>query len=298
MEKEKKIVSLVNLAGNLFLFLIKIFIGLLTGSIALLADAINSLSDIFTSAITLIAVRISCKEPDKEHPFGHERAESISGLITGILIIVIGLELIREGTIKLVFGNTIQLGFLAVTVLLITMAVKSILAVYTKKTAEKTRSTALNAISEDSKADVLISFAALIGVIGAMNNYNFLDPLMALVISVYVIWNGMKIALDNSNQLIGKAPSKELIEKIKEKAMEVKGVKGVHDIKGQCVGNSVQVEIHIELDERISIQEGHSIGKNVQYSVESMKEINRAFIHLDPFKQSYFWNSGKLSRKK
>jgi len=292
-EKEKKFVSVVNLAGNIFLFLIKIFIGLLTGSVALLADSFNSLSDIFSSLIALIAVKISGKKPDKCHPFGHNRAESIAGLAIGILIAVIGFEIAKEGVIKLVFGNQIQFGFIALIVLIITIALKLFLGFYNKKVGEKSKSMALLALSKDAFADVLISAAALIGIFGAINGFPFLDPLMALIISIYVLWNGIKIGLENSGQLMGKAPSKELIEKIEKKAMEIEGVKGVHDIKAQYLGVLVQAEIHIVVDERISVQKAHLIGKNVQYSVEAMEEIDRAFIHLDPFKGSYLWSNKK-----
>lgn len=297
-EKEKKFVSLVNLAGNIFLFLIKIFVGALTGSFALIADSLNSFSDIFSSAITLIAVKISGKKADSDHPFGHERAENIAGLIIGILVLVIGIDLIREGITKIIFGTEIRFGFLAVIVLIITIAVKVFLAFFTQKTGKKTNSMALIAVSKDSFADVLISFTALTGVIGAVYGFGFLDPLMAVIISFYIIWNGIKIALDNSNQLIGKAPSTKVIEEIKEKALNVEGVKGIHEIRAQQLGNTVQVEIHVVVDENISAQESHSIEKSVQYSIESMKEINRAFVHVDLFKSDYFWNNEKLSGKK
>jgi cation diffusion facilitator family transporter len=297
-EKEKKLVSLANLSGNIFLFLIKVFIGLITGSFALIADSLNSLSDVLSSIITLVAVKVSHKKADECHPFGHQRVESIAGLIIGIIIILIGVELIKESFLKIILGNEIKFGFTAITVLLITIAVKLMLSFYTKKTGEKTKSMALIAMGEDSKTDVLISVTALIGVFGAMNNYNFLDPLMALIISVYIIASGIKIATQNSNQLIGKAPPTELIKKIERKAMEIEGVKGVHEIKAQYLGVVVQVELHVVVNENISIQKAHSIGKNVQYAIESMQEIDRAFIHLDPFKASYFWNNEKLSEKK
>jgi len=294
MKEEKKFVSLVNLAGNIFLFLIKIFIGALTGSFALLADAVNSFSDIFSSTLTLITVRVSGKKPDEGHPFGHQRTESITGLIIGILVAVVGIELIKEGILKLVYGTEIRFGLIAVAVLAITIALKLVLAFYTKRTGEKTKSMALLAVSEDSKADVIISFTALIGVFAAVNGYYFLDPLMALVISVYIIYSGIRIARENSNQLIGKAPPKKVIEEIKRKAMEVKGVKNVHGIKAQYLGVSVQLEIHAVVDESISIQQAHSIGKNVQYALESMEEIDRAFVHVDPFSSAHFWNNEKL----
>ncbi len=295
--KEKKIISLLNLSGNVFLFLIKIFIGVLTGSFALIADSLNSLSDVFSSLIALISVKFSCKKPDNCHPFGHERIESITGLIIGIIVAVIGVELIKESIIKIILGNEIKSGFLAVIVLLITIIVKLVLAFFTKKSSDKTKSIALFAIAEDSKLDVLISFTALIGVIGAIKGYLILDPLMALIIAFFVIWNGIKIGIKSSNQLIGKAPSEKIIKKIKLKAIEVKGVKGVHHIKAQYLGSLVQVEIHIVINENLSIQQAHSIGKNVQYEIESMEEIDRVFIHLDPFKVNYFWNNTKNELK-
>jgi cation diffusion facilitator family transporter len=283
--KRKKIVVITNLAGNIFLFLIKIFAGITTGSVSLIADSLNSFSDILYSLITFIAVRMSYKKPDEDHPFGHKRSETIAGLIIGILVAVIGIDIAKEGIMKLVFGSTIQFGLIAVIVLIITICTKLFLWLYTKKTAKKTKSTALIAISKDCFSDILISFTALIGVIGATNNYLFLDPLMALLISVYIIWNGGKIALENSNQLIGKAPAKKTIEEIKAKALEVEGVKGVHDIKAQFLGSSLHVEIHIVLDEKLSVREAHSIGKNVKYSVESMNEVDKVFVHIDPFFQ-------------
>ncbi|PIN98245.1 MAG: hypothetical protein COT90_05220 [Candidatus Diapherotrites archaeon CG10_big_fil_rev_8_21_14_0_10_31_34] len=292
-EKEKKVVSIVNLAGNIFLFLIKIFIGMLTLSVALIADSLNSLTDIFSSLVAFIAVKISGKKPDEDHPFGHERAESIAGLIIGVLIVVIGFEILKEGIMKLLFGNEVRFGFIAIVVLLITIGLKLFLAYYNKRIAGKTKSMALDALSRDAFADVVTALTAAIGVFGAINGFPFLDPLMALVISVYIMWNGIKTILINTGQLMGKAPPKELIQRISNKAFEVKGVKGVHDIKAQYLGVLVQVEIHVVVDETISIQKAHLIGKNVQYSIESMEEIDRVFIHLDPFKGNYFWDNKK-----
>ncbi|MBI5233997.1 MAG: cation transporter [Deltaproteobacteria bacterium] len=275
--------TLINIAGNSFLFAIKLIAGLLSGSIALISDAFNSLTDIGSSIAVFICVRISDREADEGHPFGHSRAEPIAGIIIAILAGIVGFEVMRAAVKRLLFGGEVMVGALTVAVPLITMALKSFMSWYFRKTARAVNSPAIMASSVDSLCDVFVSLAALIGIVGARSGYGFLDPMAALVISLWIIYTGYRIGMENIDYLMGSAPSPELVERIRGMAMGVTGVRALNTIRAHYVGNFIHVEIHIEVDRDLKTADSYVIGKDVEMMVESIRSIEKAFVHIEPF---------------
>ena len=151
-----------------------------------------------------------------------------------------------------------------------------------RELAKTTNSIAINALSIDHRTDILISLTALIGVVRTYFGSPASDALFALVIGVYITRSGYKMAMKNVDYLMGSRPKRAVIDKIRKKALSVKGVSGINDLRAQYVGTKVQVEIHIEIDKRTDLEKAHSIGKQVEKEIEEMEEINRAFIHIDP----------------
>ena len=274
--------TIVSIAGNAFLFILKITIGLISGSLAVISDAINSFLDILTSVAVFISVKVAGKKADACHPFGHTRAEPIAGLIVAIVAAMLGLEIINYSIQKIITKEIISLGFIPIVALVITMIVKLLMSLYFRDVSKISRSPAIRACEIDSRNDVFISGAALIGVIGNIMGYSILDPIAAVLIGLYVIKGGYNIGKENIDYLIGKRPPLPLIRIIKKQALGVKGVVGIHDVKAHYVGNYVHVAAHIELDDRISFRKAHDIGKKVQEKIESITTIDKAFIHLDP----------------
>jgi len=280
--RAEKIAIWMGIIGNAVLFGGKIVIGLAFNSIAIISDSLNSFTDIIASTIVFISIRSSYKGPDPEHPFGHKRAQPIAGLIVAIFTGIVGFEVITQAVTRLFTGAEIQKGLLPILLVVAVMVVKLGMHLYARVVAERTRSTALMASATDHRNDVLISAAVLAGVIASNLGFPIFDPIVAILIGLWIIRAGFSIGQDNIKYLMGEAPPKDLMEKILRAAREVPGVLALNDVFAHYVGTTVEIEVHVNVDRRLNIEEAHAIGKKVQGAIESMDDISRAFIHIDP----------------
>lgn len=272
----------LNVVGNTVLFVLKLWAGLLSGSIALISDSLNSLNDIAASIATFICVKISNKKADEGHPFGHSRAEPIAGMIIAILAGILGFEVFRESIGRFLVPKQAVIGVFALSVPVITIVSKLAMASYFKRVGRDVKSPALLATAKDSIMDVLLGGATLVGIVGVRIGYPFLDPAAGLVISLWIIYAGYSIGVENIDYLMGKSPEPGLMEDIKEAALNVDGVKAINTVRAHYVGNFIHVEIHIEVDKLLSTFDSHAIGKAVERSLELLGPIDKAFVHIDP----------------
>jgi cation diffusion facilitator family transporter len=282
MKPTKKSAVIVGLLGNVVLFISKLIIGLVTNSIAIISDALNSLTDIINSIVLFVSVRVGSKSADKGHPFGHYRSEPLGALIVAVLTVVLGFEVIRIAVSRLIAKVSPTFSIPMLLTLIGIIIIKSLMYFYTKAAWKKTKSTALFAFMVDHRNDIWIASGAIIGFIGVNYNLAFLDPLVAVIIGLWIIKVGFGIGISNIKFLMGESPKKELLEKIKDTASGIKGVIEVHDIKAHYVGTSVQVQLHIMVDRNLTVYSAHTIGKKVESKVESLPDIENAFVHIDP----------------
>lgn len=274
--------TVINIIGNTALFALKLVGGLLSGSIALISDALNSLNDIAASIATFICVRISDKQADEGHPFGHSRAEPIAGLIIAVLAGILGFEVIREAGERLYEGTKAQVQAVTLLVPVITMVTKWFMSRYFSRVGKLVNSPALKATAVDSLMDVVIAVAALIGLGGALLGYPWLDPVAGFVISIWIIYTGYRIGMENIAYLMGQAPEPALLEEIRKAALSVAGVQGLRAVKAHYVGPFIHVEIQVMVDKSLPTIESHGIGEEAANRVESIGTIEKAFVHIDP----------------
>jgi cation diffusion facilitator family transporter len=282
MKTQGEKATIIGIAANSFLFVIKITVGLMFNSLAVISDAVNSFSDIIYSGAIYMAVKISAKKADKDHPFGHHRAEPVAALIVAILAGILGFQIVRAGIEGLFVLGVHIFSLWSVLVLLVCMSTKIGMWLYFRKIGRRINSPALLASSIDSRNDVLISFTALIGVFGAFVGYVRLDDIAAILIGLFIIWSGYKIGMENIDFLMGKSPSERTLGEVKKRALSIEGVLGLNDVRAHYVGSFIHVEVHIELDERMDTKRAHDIGKAVQRKIEEMRNVDKAFIHIDP----------------
>lgn len=274
--------TIIGLTGNIVLFAIKLIAGIFSGSLALISDAINSLTDIFASTAIFICVRVSDKEADEGHPFGHHRAEPIAGLIVAILAGVLGFEVIRVSVERLISPETLSIGFLSLMVPVITIITKWVMAWHLKRVGELANSPAIKASAFDSFNDVFVSFTALIGILGAQKGYDLMDPLAGFLISLWIIYTGYRIGVENIDYLMGKSPDREFMKLIEDATKGTPGVKSLNKIRAHYVGNFIHVEMHIAVDKNLSTFDSHAIGEDVELRLERFDAIEKAFVHIDP----------------
>lgn len=280
--KSAESASRLGIILNSLLFIAKLTVSLMSGSIALLSDTLNSFADILASVGIHIAVRIGSKKADANHPFGHGRVEPLSGIVVAIFTGILGFEVLRSGILALFNYREVSHIPWVVAILLVTVAVKLFMSIYFFAASRKFRSPGLKATAVDSRNDVMISSIALVGVVGTWTEVYWLEGAAAVVISGFILFSAFTLGRENIDFLVGKAPSEDMIREISGVVMKVEGVIGIYKILAHYVGNAVHIEIHIELDGSLQLSRAHDIGNDVQKAVEKLEDVSRAFIHVDP----------------
>lgn len=273
--------GIVGIVTNIFLCVIKIVTGFFAGSISIIADGINNLSDAGSSIITLIGFKISSMPADDEHPFGHERMEYITGLIVSFIIILIGVSLFKSSIDKIINPEDIDLGIYTFIVLGISVLVKIWQWSFYRTNGKLINSTALIATSSDSINDAISTGAVLLAMIISKIFTINLDSYMGLVVSLFIIISGVKLVKETISPLIGEAPSKEFVKEVVDKIKAHEGVLGIHDLVFHSYGPlKTFITAHVEVDSQVDVLVSHDMIDNIEQEFRDEK-INLV-IHMDP----------------
>lgn len=284
----------IGIFANLFLAIIKGLGGFLSGSKALIADALHSASDIVSSVVILFAVRISNKPPDKEHPYGHGKAENIASIIVSLLLIVVGIE-ISISSIKVLFGqNPLAPTQLALFIIVFSIILKEILFQYKMRLGKKYKSTALISDAWHHRSDSLSSLAVLIGVGAAILGEKFELPLLiygdsiaGIVVSIIVIKVGYDLAKEASLVILEKVLSDEDISKYHKTLLSIKGINHIDELLARTHGSYVIIDLKISVNPHLTVQKGHDIGKTAKKKLmKKHPEVDNVFVHINPFNQN------------
>ena len=239
--------SLVGMACNLLLCLGKLAAGTLFGSIAIMADALNNLSDASSNVVSLVGFRLAAKGPDEKHPYGHARYEYLAGLVVCVTILAIGLSLLKESALKVLHPTAVVFSWLSVGVLAASIGVKLWMSRFNKTIGQRINSETLMATAADSRNDVLTTSAVLLStVLSHLTGWDVLDGLMGVAVAAFILWSGWGLMMDTLSPLLGESPSPELVEHIEHTVMSYPGVLGVHDSDGPRLrpGASVRLAPH------------------------------------------------------
>jgi len=276
--REKQLMGAAGVALSLFLFGLKGWAALRSGSAAILSDALNAFLDVLTYSVAYISMRVHERHPDEDHPFGHRRAEPLAGLLFAVFASALGATVLRDALRSLLAPGPVQHDPLSVGLVLAGIATKGAMAVWYFRAATQTKSPALRASFVDSRNDVLASFLALLGLWAGGR----VDGIAALAIGAWIVVSGIRVGLENVAYLMGQAPPAHVQAEIVAAARAVPGVRGVHDVRAHFVGDLVHVQLHVELDKDLSLLQAHAIGDQVRQAVEAVELVQKAFIHLDP----------------
>ena len=279
--KENFKVSLIGLIGNLFLFIIKLIIGILSNSIALLSDAFHSLSDTIASIAVLVSVHVSAQKPDHNHHFGHGRAQPLAGLIFAIFAAVIGFETILLSIKKFFVYEAVTLHYYAMLVIIISMIIKFFLYIYFKNHAHG--NPAIKASAIDSRNDILLNLIVLIAIITSYFKIPYIDQAVGLVIGILIIKSGINIGMENIGFLMGEAPDKRTMEKLHNKLKKIKlpKVKGYRNLKAHYIGPFLHIALDIIVDKNMTTKSSHNLGEKVEDELEKFNFVEQVFVHVD-----------------
>ena len=278
-------VSMVSIIGNAVLSLLKFLAGIFAHSGAMVSDAVHSASDVFSSIIVIIGVKLSTRAPDKEHPYGHERFECVAAIILAVVLLVTGLLIGRsalEQIIRQDFSGTEAPGILALIAAVISIASKEAMYWYTRYYAKKLDSGALMANAWHHRSDALSSVGALIGIVFARLGYRVVEPIASLVICILILKATYDIFRDAISKMVDSGD--EALEKeIRELALKQPEVIGVDLIHTRVFGNRIYVDIEISADGSMSLQEGHAVAEQVHDVIEnSFPKVKHIMVHVNP----------------
>ena len=279
-----KLSGIVGILNNLFLFVIKFLIGTIVHSVSIQADGVNNLTDAGSNIISILSFHLSNKPADKDHPFGHERTETIASLFVGILILVLGFETAKESISKVIHPGSIDFRIASVIILLISIMVKFWMYAYNKKLSKEYDSSLLEATALDSISDVCGTTAVLVStLLSSVLHFN-LDGYMGIVVSGIILYGAYGLLRDMINSLIGEAPDPELVHNIADMIMAHPAILGVHDMMLHNYGpNKIFASAHVEVDSSKDIFETHDHIDNIEREVKENMNIDLV-LHMDPVK--------------
>ena len=277
-----------NIACNIFLSFLKIIVGIIAHSQALISDAVNSISDVLSAFIVIIGVKLSSKKSAKKHPYGHERFECVAAIILAVFLLVTGLFIGHTALENILGGKqtqTVVPGSIALVAAIVTIIMKEALYWYTRKYAKMLDSSSLMGIAWDNRSDVFSSLCVLLGIVGARLGVPILDSIASLVVCVFIV----KAAYDIFNDAIGKMIDKSCPEEtealIVRWAKEQIGVMAVDLIHTRVFGNKIYVDIEISADPEITLKESHDIAECVHNAIEThFENVKHIMVHVNPYR--------------
>ena len=275
--------SLVGMACNILLCIGKLLAGTLFGSIAIMADALNNLSDASSNVVSLIGFRLAAKAPDAEHPYGHARYEYLAGLVVSVTILAIGLSLLKESALKVLHPTPVAFSWLSIGVLAASILVKLWLSGFNRAVGKKINSETLMATAADSRNDVLTTGAVLLStILCSLTGYGIMDGIMGVGVAAFILWSGWGLVMDTLSPLLGESPSPELVEHIERTVMSYPGVLGVHDLMVHDYGPGHQfASLHVEFPAETDPLTAHDVIDNIEKDFLK-KDRLQVTIHYDP----------------
>ena len=274
--------TVISSVSDVTLAAVKFAAGTLGHSSALIADALHSLTDLATDFVSFVSLKISHMEPDEDHPYGHGRAETIGTAVIGMVVVIVGLWLTWEQVIALERGHENRPTWLAAAAAAVSMLIKEAMYWYTLAIGKRARSESVIANAYHHRSDSLSSFAALIGIGGAVMGYHAMDPLAAVIVGLMIIHMGGKITWDATQNLMDSGLSREELEEVNRVIDSVPNVLHHHDIKTRRAGRDVFIDCHIQVPPRISVSEAHNIAELVRHELRHRApNITDAMVHID-----------------
>ena len=281
--EESQKVTLVGAFIDFILAVIKIVLGFIGQSGALIADGIHSFSDLITDWVTWYAAKLSGDAPDDDHPYGHERFETVATLGLSIFLAIVGTIIIIDGFGRFSNPNELKHESWLIAAATLSILSKEGLYWYTVKVAKNVKSDLLKANAWHHRTDAFSSIVVVIGIIGAANGYFFFDSVAAILVGVLIIYIGWQLGFEATKELVDTSIDQEDIKALHLALSEIKGVKSVHTLRTRKVGHKKSADVHVQVNPFLSVSEGHIISVSVErVAKECIEELDDVTVHIDP----------------
>jgi len=269
---------------NIILVIFKLWAGFISNSQALIADGIHSLSDLFSDAVVILGLKWGRKHEDEDHPYGHARIETISSMVVGIFLVMVGLFITVNAIESLSNHEVSSPSLFAIYAAAISVVLKEIMYWYTLIVGKRLKSLALIGNAWHHRSDAMSSIAVLIGVGATYINpdWHMADAYAALFVTFFVVKIGSNLIWNAFKELSDSAPGREVMQKIEDSANNIDGVREVHDLRARYSGSQIFVELDIVVDPTLTVKEGHDIAHNVKVTLlDHFTDVTRVFVHVD-----------------
>lgn len=277
-----KLAGVVGIMSNALLCVMKIAIGLISGSIAIIADGVNNLADGGSSVITLLGFKLASMPEDEDHPYGHARYEYLSGLVVSFIIILVGFELLKSSIDKILNPTPLEFSWTVVLVLVLAILIKIWQAVFNISAGKKIDSLTLMTTGADSRNDVISTTVVLVSLLIGHFAEVQLDGFMGMLVALFIMWSGISLVRETISPLLGEAPDSELVQEIESIAMSYDSVLGIHDLEVHNYGpGKIFASVHIEVDSAVDVMVSHDLVDNIEQRLRTDLNINIT-AHLDP----------------
>ena len=279
-------VSTITIIGNVVLSVIKLLAGIIAHSNAMISDAIHSASDVFSTFVVIIGIKLSAKEPDKEHPYGHERLECVAAIILAMVLFITGLGIGIEALKNILHGNYSDLqipGILALIAAIVSIVSKEGMYWYTRYYAKKIDSSALMADAWHHRSDAFSSIGALIGIGGARLGFPIMDSIASMVIFIFIVNAAFQIFKDAMDKMVDHSCDDETEKQIYDCVMKNENVMGIDVLQTRIFGNKIYVDVEIQVNASYTLQVAHNIAEAVHEDIEeNFPKVKHIMVHVNP----------------
>lgn len=279
-------VSMITIIGNIALSVIKLIAGIIAHSNAMISDAVHSASDVFSTIIVIIGIKLASKKSDKEHPYGHERLECVAAIVLAIVLFITGLGIGMEALKNIVSGdyeNLMVPGILALIAAILSIVAKEGMYWYTRYYAKKIDSSALMADAWHHRSDAFSSIGALIGIGGARLGFPIMDSIASLVIFVFIVKAAFDIFKDAMDKMVDHSCDEAMEKQLRDCIMRNDKVLGLDLLQTRIFGNKIYVDVEIQADGSLTLREGHKIAEAVHDDIErTFPKVKHIMVHVNP----------------
>jgi len=279
-------VSRISIIGNIILSGFKLFAGIFAQSAAMISDAVHSMSDVFSTIIVMIGIKLANKKPDKEHPYGHERFECVAAIVLAAVLFATGAGIGWSGIKKAIAGNYGDLaipGILALVAAIVSIIVKEAMYWYTRGAAKRINSSALMADAWHHRSDAFSSVGSFAGIFGARLGFPILDPLACIIICLFILKAAIDIFRDAVGKMTDRACDDETIAKMRDLILSQKSVEGIDGLKTRLFGDKIYMDVEIRVDALVRLEEAHLVAQAVHDVIEEQfPKVKHCMVHVNP----------------
>lgn len=280
--KAAKKVGVIGIISNLFLLCVKFIVGIMFKSQGLIADALNSFGDVFSSIVTFVGGKISEKPADEDHEFGHGKAEFIASFLIGIFMVMVSIETVYSGIVSIIYNQAFTFSYFLIIVPIVTIIVKGLLYFYCTKLSKKYNSLLILSNAKDHRNDIILSIGVIIGIVFGYFGYYFIDGIVGIIISGVIIITGVKIVKEAYDVLIDKCIDVETVNEMRTKIEQTPGVNHVDSIKSKPTGTLHMLIVKVSVNPEMTVRQSHNIAAAIRSDLSKCPNVYDAVVHINP----------------